>query len=125
MKDIFLIALVIIIVFIGGEFTRNYLIDSGKTILDDLDILEEEIKIENFNDMDFVIQIKEKWNKIQRNWNILSDHQNTDEVQREFEKLIVNYESEEKEECLINIVEIKSIIEDTPRGEEFSLVNIL
>ena len=125
MKDILVIGIVIALVFFAGHWSRMYLIKSGNEVLDDLKILENKIKNDEMEEIDLAISIKEKWEGIESSWNILSDHQNTDEIQREFEKLIVNYENKEKEESLINITEIKSMIEDTPRGEEFSIVNIL
>ena len=124
MKDLFIVIGVIALVFVPGHYTKKYLEDSGKKIVETLVEIRQNVEQERFENSNLVYELKDEWDKEQELWNIFSNHQNTDQIQREIEKLITNYENKERHEALINITEIKSIIEDAPKGEEIALVNI-
>lgn len=124
MKDLLIVIVVIALVFVPGYYTKKYLEDSGKKIVETLVRIREDVEQERFENANLVYELKDEWDKEQELWNVFSNHQNTDEIQREIEKLITNYEGKERHEALINITEIKSIIEDAPKGEGIALVNI-
>lgn len=124
MKDLLIVIVVIALVFVPGYYTKKYLEDSGKKIVETLVKIREDVEQERFENANLVYELKDEWDKEQELWNVFSNHQNTDEIQREIEKLITNYEGKERHEALINITEIKSIIEDAPKGEGIALVNI-
>lgn len=124
MKDLIIVIVVLLLVFVPGHYTKKYLVDSGEKIVEILTEIRQDVEQERFENSNLVYELKVEWDKEQELWNVFSNHQNTDEIQREIEKLITNYESKERHEALINITEIKSIIEDAPKGEEIALVNI-
>lgn len=124
MKDLVIVIAIVFLVFVPGYYTNSYLKDSAKEIVTIVENIENEVKIGEMGNLKLVQNLKEKWEKEQDWWNILSNHQNTDEVQRQIEMLITNYENKEKSEVLINLTEIKSIVEDVPKGEGIMLVNI-
>lgn len=124
MKDLIIVAVVLAIVFVPGHYTKKYLEDSGEKIVETLVKIRKDVEQESFENSNLVYELKNEWDKEQELWNVFSNHQNTDQIQREIEKLITNYEGKERREALINITEIKSIIEDAPKGEGISLVNI-
>ena len=125
MKDLIIVLTVIIIIFVPGYYTQKYLEKSGAEIIEIVEELKEEIRNDNMENFNKIEKLRIMWIKEQDWWNILSNHQNTDEVQREIQKLVTNYENKEKMDALINLTEIKSIIEDVPKGEGILLVNIL
>ena len=124
MKDLIIVIVVLALFFVPGYYTKKYLEDSGKKIVETLVEIREDVEQERFENANLVYELKDEWDKEQELWNVFSNHQNTDEIQREIEKLITNYEGKERHEALINITEIKSIIEDAPKGEGIALVNI-
>lgn len=124
MKDLIIVIVVIALVFVPGYYTKKYLEDSGKMIVETLKEIRDEVNNGEMDNIELVYELKEEWEKEQDLWNVFSNHQNTDEIQREIEKLITNYENKERHEALINITEIKSIVEDAPKGEGILLVNI-
>lgn len=124
MKDLIIVIIVIVLVFVPGYYTKKYLEDSGEKIVETLVEIRHDVEQDRFENSNLVYELKEEWDKEQELWNIFSNHQNTDQIQREIEKLITNYEGKERREALINITEIKSIIEDAPKGEGIALVNI-
>lgn len=123
-KDLIIVIVILLLVFIPGYFVKNYLENSGNKIVERLEMLEDSVYYGNFESIETIYSIKKDWETTENVWNVLSNHQNTDEIQREFEKLVANYKMANINATLINITEIKSMIEDTPRGEAFSLVNI-
>lgn len=124
MKDLIIVIAVLALVFVPGYYTKKYLEDSGKKIVETLVEIREDVEQERFDNSNLVYELKDEWDKEQELWNVFSNHQNTDQIQREIEKLITNYVGKERHEALINITEIKSIIEDAPKGEGIALVNI-
>lgn len=124
MKDLIIVIVVLALVFIPGHYTKKYLEDSGKKIVETLVKIRQDVEQGGFENTNLVYKLKSEWDKEQELWNVFSNHQNTDEIQREIEKLITNYENKKRHEALINITEIKSIIEDAPKGEGIALVNI-
>ena len=124
MKDLIIVFVVLVLVFVPGHYTKKYLEDSGEKIVETLVKIKQDVEKETFENSNLVYELKDEWNKEQELWNVFSNHQNTDQIQREIEKLITNYESKERHEALINITEIKSIIEDAPKGEGIAIVNI-
>ncbi|MBO5179574.1 MAG: DUF4363 family protein [Clostridia bacterium] len=124
MKDLIIVIVVIALVFVPGYYTKKYLEDSGKKIVETLVQIREDVEEGRFENSNLVYELKDEWDEEQELWNVFSNHQNTDQIQREIEKLITNYEEKERHEALINITEIKSIIEDAPKGEGIALVNI-
>ncbi len=124
MKDFSIIIIILILVFVPGYYTEKYLEDSGEKILKQISEIENEIKDGNLENIEKVKNLKEDWEKEQQLWNILSNHQNTDDVQKNIEILLTNYENKEDKEALVNLSEIRFILEDVPRGEKIRLVNI-
>ncbi len=55
---------------------------------------------------------------------MISNHQNTDNIDLAFTRLIISYGEQEKAECLVNLAEVVALIEDTPRSEKIAWVNI-
>jgi len=52
------------------------------------------------------------------------NHQTTDNIELSFTRLLISYGEKEKAECLVNIAEIITLIEDAPRTEKMAWANI-
>lgn len=124
MKDLSVIVIILLLVFVPGYYSEIYLKKSGEEIVNMLEKVEEEVKFGNMDNFNKVEEIKKKWEKEQELWNILSNHQNTDDVQKNIEIMLANYENKEADDVLANIAEIRFILEDVPKGEKIRIVNI-
>lgn len=124
MKDLSVVIIILILVFVPGYYTEKYLEASGERILKQVSEIENEIKEGKLENIEKIKELKEDWEKEQKLWNILSNHQNTDDVQKNIEILLTNYENKEDKEALVNLAEIRFILEDVPRGEKIRAVNI-
>lgn len=124
MKDWSVVIIILLLVFVPGYYSEIYLEKSGKEIVKMLENVENDVKHGNMEDLMKVKEIKEKWEKEQELWNILSNHQNTDDVQKNIEIMLANYQNKEADDVLANIAEIRFILEDVPKGEKIRLVNI-
>lgn len=124
MKDLSVIVIILLLVFVPGYYSEIYLKKSGEEIVNMLEKVEEEVKFGNMDYFNKVEEIKKKWEKEQELWNILSNHQNTDDVQKNIEIMLANYENKEADDVLANIAEIRFILEDVPKGEKIRIVNI-
>lgn len=124
MKDWSVVIIILLLVFVPGYYSEIYLEKSGEEIVKMLENVENDVKHGNMEDLMKVKEIKEKWEKEQELWNILSNHQNTDDIQKNIEIMLANYQNKEADDVLANIAEIRFILEDVPKGEKIRLVNI-
>lgn len=125
MKNLILIFIITVIVFTGGYYSEVYLENSGKEIIDLLNEIESEIELGNMSNKEKVDEVENKWLNIKSMWNIITNHKDVDEIDMKFKKFKVYYNNQETVECLATISNIKLIIEDVPKAEEFNIINIL
>lgn len=125
MRDLIVVIVVILIVFIPSYYSEKYLSESGSKIVDRLNVIKDEIEEDRMQNLEELLSIKENWDSIEKVWNAISSHQNTDNIELAFTRLIISYGEEEKAECLVNLAEVVALLEDTPRSEKISLENIL
>ena len=106
MRDLLVFIGIILIVFIPSYYTEKFLVDSGMESIEEL------------------TKIKAEWDKIEDKWNMLLNHQITDNIELSFTRLLISYGEDEKAECLVNIAEIVCLIEDAPRTEKIAWANL-
>jgi hypothetical protein len=124
MKEIFISVFIVLIIFVSGFFSEKYLKSSGNKIVDKLNKIELQISSGNFNEKSKVEEISNEWKKLKDSWNVLINHRNVDDIEIEIEKFTKYYENGKKEESLVSIGTIRMLIEDIPKAESFSFVNI-
>ena len=124
MRDLIVCIAILIIVFIPNYFSQKFLIDTGNELVSRLNVIKDEIEedcMENLNELN---SIKKRWDEIEGMWNVISNHQETDDIDLAFTRQIISYGEKEKAECLVNLAEVVALIEDTPRGEKIAWQNI-
>lgn len=124
MRDFIVCISILISVFVASYFSEKYLIDSGNNLVERLNIIKDEIEEDSMESIEELKQIKEEWDKMERKWNMLSNHISTDNIELAFTRLLISYGEDEKSECLVNIAEVIALIQDTPRSEKIDWENI-
>lgn len=124
MRDIIVVIAILLIIFIPSYVSEKYLIDSGNKLIEKLNVIKKEIKEDKMDNMKELTDIKKEWDEMEVKWNMISNHQNTDDIELAFMRLISSYGEEERAESLVNLAEVVALIEDTPRGEKIAWVNI-
>lgn len=85
MKEIIIIIICIIMVIVGANFSLNYLSNTGKALIDDLNELKIEIqKAKNSEENraeKLADSIYAKWQDIERGWSIIVVHNELDLIQ--------------------------------------------
>ena len=124
MRDLVVFIAILLIVFVPGYFSEKYLVDTGNELVQRLNVIKNEIEEDRMENLEEVKAIKKRWDEVETVWNFFSNHQNTDDIELAFTRLIISYGEEEKAECLVNLAEVVCLIEDTPRSEKIAWVNI-
>jgi len=124
MRDLVVLISIILIVFIPSYYSEKYLNNTGKSIVRKLEVIKEEVEDDKIERLEEVIKIKEEWDSFEDYWNMMLNHQTTDNIELSFTRLLISYGEKEKAECLVNIAEIITLIEDAPRTEKMAWANI-
>ena len=124
MRDLIVSITIIVLVFTSSYFSEKYLIDSGKELVERLNVIKEEVEEDSMERFQELTNIKKKWDETEAKWNMFSNHINTDNIELAFTRLLISYGENEKSECLVNLAEIICLIEDTPRSEKIGWENI-
>lgn len=124
MRDIIVVIVIVLIVFVPSYYSEKYLIDTGKELVERLNVVKDEVEEDSMEKMDELIKIKQRWDEVEIGWNMFSNHINTDNIEIAFTRLLISYGEKEKAECLVNLAEIMFYIEDTPRSEKMCWQNI-
>ena len=124
MRDLIVSIAILIIVFVPSYISEKYLIDSGQELVVRLNIIKDEIEEDSMESLEELQEIKKKWDEIEPNWNMLSNHLGTDNIELAFTRLLISYGEKEKAECLVNLAEVVALIEDAPRSESIGWENI-
>lgn len=125
MRDIIIILVIIVAVFGGSFFVDKKLENTGQNLIRNIELVQQEIETNQMNDMSTLNDFKVLWDNCKNILNILANHQAVDEIDIELNKLIKNYEMKDEVEALMNIIEIKTMLDDMHKGESFTLTNIL
>lgn len=124
MRDLIVCIAILIIVFVPSYFAQKYLVDTGDELVSRLNVIKDEIEEDRMENLEELNKIKNRWDEIESVWNIISNHQGTDNIELAFTRLIISYGEKEKAECLVNLAEVVALIEDTPRSEKIGWENI-
>lgn len=125
MRDIIIILVIIVAVFGGSFFVDKKLENTGQNLIKNIELVQQEVETKQMNNMSTLNDFKVSWDNCKNILNILTNHQAVDEIDIELNKLIKNYEMKDEIEALMNIIEIKTMLDDMHKGESFTLTNIL
>ncbi len=125
MRDIIIILMIIVAVFGGSFLVDKKLENTGQDLIKNIELVQQEVEAAQMNDMSTLNDFKTSWDNCKNVLNILTNHQSVDEIDIELNKLIKNYEMKDEIEALMNIIEIKTMLDDMHKGESFTLTNIL
>jgi len=129
MKETIIIISILLIIFGGAIYARNFLKKSSEEIISKLDKLKEEIIIakEN-NERERVKQLSneiyEKWEEMDKTWSIIVLHDELDNIQISLTKMKAQIEEGELEESLEELETTKFLINHIREKEKFNLKNI-
>ena len=124
MRDLIVFIVIILLVFIPSYYTEKYLVNSGNSIVEKLNVIKDEVEEDSMENIEELKKIKDEWDKIEDRWNMFLNHQITDNIELSFTRLLISYGEDEKAECLVNIAEIVGLIEDAPRTEKIAWANL-
>jgi len=129
MKETIIIIFILIIIFGGAIYTKNFLNSTSEEIILKLDELKEEIIIAKENNERTIVQklaneIYDKWEEMDKTWSILVFHEELDSIQISLTKMKAQIEKGELEESIEELETTKFLINHIKEKEKFNLKNI-
>ena len=127
MKEIILIFLILTIIVFSSIYICNYLRNTSKPIVDDLEELEYIIMKEDISKEELIKRadnIKQKWNDINRKWSNIVLHQEIDAIETSLLKIKAKIEVGEKEEGIEDIKTAIFLLNHISEKEKLSIKNI-
>lgn len=124
MKEVIILIVVLMLVFIPNVTFRYYLEKSGKEVIDIVKELEKNIEEGNVENSD-ADKLKESFLEKEKIWILLVDHDMLDEIEYKVEDCVAHYSIENKAEFISSAYQLCDEIEDLHKREEISFGNIL
>ena len=125
MRDLIIIAIILVLVFGGGYWIDCYLQQIEDTLLVKIDNLHDQITRGDLTHLEDIYELEKMWTDSKTKWHILGNHQEIDEIEAELKRFIQAYEFADQKEAAISIVEVRFRINDMHKGDKLELANIL
>lgn len=125
MKEIMIIIVVLLLIFIPNMFFKNYLKDSGNEIIEVLESMDKDIQNDYEIDEKKSEKLKQTFLDKEKMWILIVDHEILDEVENGIEECIAFYNAGDKMEYDSSYGKLRNHIEDLNKREETTLLNIL
>ena len=126
-KEIIIIITIIITIIIAHAISQNYVLKFFKSISDDLDIIQEKIMSEEYEQEG----LKKDINSIQKKWNEKYDifacfveHDELEKVQTQLISIEANIKVEDYDKSVDEIERCKFILKHIEEKDSFKIVNI-
>ena len=129
MKETIISIFILIIIFGGAIYTKNFLEKTSQEIISKLDELKEEIVIAKENEerqkvKELSNEIYDKWEEMDKTWSTLVFHEELDTIQISLTKMKAQIEEGELEESLEELETTKFLINHIKEKEKFNLKNV-
>jgi len=129
MRETIIIISILIMIFGGAIFTKNFLNKTSDEIISKLDELKEDIVIaKKTNNREEAIKLSndiyDKWEKMDKTWSILILHDELDTIKISITKMRAQIQEGELEESLEELETTKFLINHIKETEKFKLENI-
>ena len=125
-RDLFIIAIIIICVIIGTIYTQNLLGENTDILLADSEDLQKDIhsNIEKEEINNNANEIYRKWREISEKWSVIVDHQEIDLIEKALISVKSTIETEEYKRSIQKIQESTYLIGHIKDKEELNIKNI-
>lgn len=128
LKEFSLIIIIIICVVGFNFFIQNYLEDSSKDFISQLDELSEKLLEKDNIDYDAikkeVDELEKKWYDVEGMWMLIILHSELDKVDAAFKELRATLDIEDLDNSYVNIKKLEFLIESVTKKDLFELKNI-
>lgn len=125
MKEIIILMIVLMLVFIPNTLFRMYLKSSGEELVTIVNELKSKLEKEDeINELD-ARNLKKNFLEKEKIWILIVDHDMLDEIEYEVENCVAMYSKENMRDFISSANRLRDEIEDLAKREEISLANIL
>ena len=124
MKEIIILIIVLCLVFIPNISFRKYLHHSGQEIVQIAKELQNSLEQGMINPEN-ALKLKEEFEKKEKVWILIVDHDMLDEIEYEIENCVAFYTIDNKQDFISAVSRLIDEIEDLSKREEISMANIL
>lgn len=129
MKQIVIIIVVLILIFIGSYISQNYIRITSDQLISQIDELKEELQKsietrDNKKSAELAENIINKWDEIEEKWSILVLHNELDNIELALIGMKSHIETEQYADGMKELEKSKFLLEHITQREKFSLKNV-
>lgn len=129
MKQIVIIIVVLILIFVGSYISQNYIRITSDQLISQIDELKEELQKsietrDNKKSAELAENIINKWDEIEEKWSILVLHNELDNIELALIGMKSHIETEQYADGMEELEKSKFLLEHITQRERFSLKNV-
>lgn len=125
MKEIVILIMVLMLVFIPNTLFKSYLKKSGNEIINIINELKSKLEEGVEVNTKDAKRLKEEFLTKEKIWILIVDHDMLDEIEYEIESCVAMYSKENMRDFMSSANRLSDEIEDLAKREEISFANIL
>ena len=125
MRDFFVVLIILTVIIGGNHFIHEYIEESGKVFLENVQSLEKSINSNKEIKHKIVTDLFEKWETNEKIWIMIGYHEEINDIEDLLIECCCYYLQESKNELEISYSKIVRCVEDLKNRERITLTNIL
>lgn len=126
MKQGIIIFVALLVIILLNVWQVNYLKDTSKYMLTDINEIDNCVKREDFvSAVKGVEELEKTWNKVKSGWDVFGEHNDIEEMSKHIASMKVYAKHEEKEELINEYILFENLIQHVIESEELKLGNVL
>ena len=126
MKQYIILAVAIAIILLLNIWQVNYLKQTSRYILTDINEVENSVKREDFKSaLKGAEELEKTWNIVRPGWDIFGEHDDIEKISEHIQSIKVYARYEDKEELVNEYTILQSVINHVIDAEKFSFSNVL
>jgi uncharacterized protein YxeA len=126
MKIVIATVLILVIFFSGAFYLHRYIQLSSERIMIHTEKINQAIEKENWDEAKYNMErLNKDWNKIKKTWLAFIEHLETDEIDVTIKRIERYISLKENTLVLVEIAQLKQLVEHISEKEKIKLTNIL
>lgn len=126
MKQYIIIGVALAIIILLNIWQVNYLKNTSRYILTDINEIDNSVKREDFEAaLKGAEELEKTWESVKHGWDIFGEHNDIEEMSERIESVKVYAKYEDKEELVNEYTLLKNLIEHVIDTEQLKLGNVL
>lgn len=126
MKQYVIIAFALVIIILLNIWQTNYLQQTSRYILTDINEIDNSVKRESFETaLKGVEELEKTWDSIKSGWDIFGEHNDIEQISEHIQSMKVYAKYKDKEELVNEYKLLENLVEHIIESEQLKFNNVL